>query len=276
MSTTPTEALPRPHDAGAGPPRDTGGRTALRVLLVGFSLLLVAWGALTVASLLGRDTEHRSATYGNVRTLDLDLDFESVTVIGEQSATSVAMDRSYTWSMSRPTVSSRVVGDRLLMTSDCSWTVGLGCTGDVRLVVPRGTTVRVHGSDGHLSLRGLTGTVDAETADAGIDVSDVTGALQLHTSDGSITGTGVRSSAVQATTSDGSVQLNFSSAPTDVRALSSDGSVEVLVPRDGNPWRVDATTSDGSRAVDVATDPSADRRIQVHTSDGSVHIGYGG
>jgi hypothetical protein len=49
----------------------------------------------------------------------------------------------------------------------------------------------------------------------------------------------------------------------------------VSVPRDGDPWRVDATTGDGSRTIEVATDPAAPRRIELHTGDGPLRVGYG-
>jgi hypothetical protein len=274
MTSMPTEALPRTDDGGGGR-RDTGTRTTLRALLVVVSLLLVAWSALTLVSLLARDSAHRSATYDGVRAVDLDLGFESVTVTGSESTTAVHMTRSYSWSLRTPTASSRVVGDRLLMTSHCSWDVGLGCSGNVRLEVPRGTTVRLHTGDGHLTVRGLTGSVDVSSGDGGLDVSDVTGPLHLRTGDGSIEATGVRSRTVDVHTGDGHVQLAFATAPVTVRADTGDGSVEVSVPRDGDPWRVDATTGDGSRTIDVATDPAAARRIELHTGDGPLRVGYG-
>jgi hypothetical protein len=272
MTTTPIDHLPLAD--GGGGPRDTSMRTTLRVLLVVVSLLLVAWGALTLVSLLARDTAHRSATYEGVRAVDLDLGFESVTVTGSGSAT-VHMTRSYSWSMRKAETSSRQLGDRLVMTSHCGWDIGLGCSGNVRLEVPRGTTVRLHSGDGHLSLRGLTGQVDVSTGDGGVDVEDVSGPLVLRTGDGSIEARDLRSRSVDVHTGDGSVRLAFRTAPTSIRADTGDGSVEVSVPRDGDPWQVDATTGDGSRTIDVATDPAASRRIVLRSGDGPVRVGYG-
>ncbi len=272
---TSTEPRPQDYDDRAVPPRHSDSRAAAKVLLALVSVALVAWCALTVVSLLGREAQRRSETY-DVSAVDLDLAFESVTVVGQPGATRVSMQRSYTWSMSRPRVTADVVDDRLTMTSRCSWSVGLGCTGSVRLVVPPGTAVRVHDSDGDISVRHVSAALDVESSDGDIDVADVTGSARLHSSDGSITATDVRSSSVDAKTSDGPVRLDFTAAPNDVRAVSSDGSVVVRVPRDGDPWAVHASTSDGSRSVDIATDPAASRRIEAHTSDGTIKIGYAG
>jgi DUF4097 and DUF4098 domain-containing protein YvlB len=161
------------------------------------------------------------------------------------------------------------------MTSHCSWDVGLGCSGNVRLQVPRGTTVRLHTGDGHLTVSGTTGAVDVSSGDGGLTVSDLRGPLRLRTGDGSIEGTDLRSRSVDVHTGDGRVQLAFATAPDGIRAATGDGSLDVFVPRDGSPWRVDATTGDGSKTIDVATDPAASRRIELHTGDGPVRLGYG-
>jgi hypothetical protein len=98
MTTDTTTSLPGSTDP-AGSRSDGGVHTSLRILAVGFSLLAVGWGALTLASLLARATEHRSATYHGVHALDVDLAFESVEIVGSADVTSVSMTRSYTWSL---------------------------------------------------------------------------------------------------------------------------------------------------------------------------------
>ena len=93
MTDTTTSLPAQPGTASHRP--DGGVRTSLRILAVGLSLLSVGWGAFTVASLLARVTEHRSATYEGVRALDLRLGFESVEIVGAPDATSVSMTRSF-------------------------------------------------------------------------------------------------------------------------------------------------------------------------------------
>jgi hypothetical protein len=269
--TDTTTAQPTPGPAAA-PRDDAGVRTSLRILAVGLSVIAVGWAALTAASLLARVTEHRSATYEGVRSLDVDLGFESVEIVAGTDATSVSMTRSYTWSLGKPTVASRLDGDVLSISSSCPFTVGLGCSGHVRLVVPKDLDVQVHNSDGSITLRDLTGSIDLSTSDGSITASNLTGSVKLHSADGSMNVTELRSDNVEATTSDGSVRLSFEVAPSSVTARTSDGSVEVLVPDDGNAYDVTTTTADGSKNVSVPTDPSAARSIKVRTSDGSIRV----
>jgi hypothetical protein len=266
------DATTMPASPGSPPSPDAGLRTALRVLAVGLSLLMVAWGAVTLASVLGRATEHRSATYAGIRVLDIDVGFESVQIVGKAEATAVSMERSYTWSLSRPTIGNRRDGDVLSVTSSRRFTVGLGCSGRIRLVVPNDAEVRAHGSDGSLTLRELDGLVDVSTSDASVNASRLTGPLTLRTSDGSVEATGLRSQQVDAVTSDGSVRLTFVVPPPGVTARTSDGSILVVVPADGTAYDVSATTSDGGRDVSVPTDPDSSHRMELTTSDGSIRV----
>lgn len=271
MTTETTTSLPG-STGPAAPRQDAGVRASLRILAVGLSLVAVGWCALTLASLLARVTDHRSATYDGVRALDLDLDFESVQIVGVADATSVSMTRSYTWSLGKPSISNQLDGDLLSISSSCPFSVGIGCSGHVRLVVPKDLEVRVHNSDGSLTLRNLDGPVDVSTSDGSINASNLTGQVKLRSSDGSIVVTELRSDDVDAATSDGSVRLSFAVDPSTVTSHSSDGSIEVVVPPDGTAYNVTATTSDGSRDVSVPTDPSSARRMQLSTSDGSIRV----
>lgn len=271
MSTGTTAAPPSSPRPGS-PRQDAGLRTALRVLSVGLSLLLVGWGALTLASLLAHATEHRSATYDGVRALDVDVEFESVQIVGTADATAVSLERSYTWSLAKPAIGNRLKGALLSITSSCPFSVGLDCSGRIRLVVPNDVEVRVHGSDGSLTLRDLDGPVDVTTSDGSLVASNLTGRVALRTSDGSVEATGLRSGEVTVAASDGALRLAFVLPPSVVTAATSDGSIEVVVPRDGTAYDVTATTSDGRRDVSVPTDPSSPRRMQLRTSDGSIRV----
>lgn len=257
-------------DAAAGPPRRSGG-TSLQVLAVVLALLLVAYGAVVLASLLARETRTSTDTFEGITTVQLDTSFESVDVIGSDRA-GVDVDRRWTWSMKEPSVQTRQVGDRLVVSSSCPFSPGLPCTGRVQLAVPSDVAVLGGSSDGHLLLSDLTGPLDVHNADGGVELRDVSGPLRLSTSDGSVRAEGLTSDRVTVDTSDGSVQLSFAKAPTTVRASTSDGSLEIVVPKDGTAYAVTVSVSDGSQSVDVPTDPESARRISVRTSDGSVRI----
>lgn len=273
MSTY-SPAPPRPAEP-APPPRG-GARLPLRILAVGLAVLLVVYGAFVLASLLGRETKTSSASFDGVRVLELDTSFESVDVVAEPGATRVDMTRRWTWSTKEPSVSARVVGDRLVVSSSCPWSPGLPCTGRVTLTVPPDLAVRGGTSDGHLLVDGVTGPLVLRTTDGGLELRGVSGRLRLASRDGSVDGTGLRSTNVTADTADGHVRLDFTVAPSSVQTATRDGSVEVLVPDDGTAYRVAVEVSDGSQHVRVPTDPKAAKRITVHTTDGSVTVGTGG
>jgi hypothetical protein len=269
MSTDITARTPADTDTRRP---DPGLRGALRLLAVVLSVLMVGFGAWSLASLLARSTERAQATYAGIRVVDVDVAFESLHVTAHDSS-EVGLSRRWSWSFGEPRVSQRKVGNRLVVTSSgCGFTPGLGCTGSVDLDVPRDVTLRLRASNSRLSLQDLTGAIDASTSNGSVVGAGLTGPLLLHTSNGRIEMTGLRSSRVDGSTSNGSVRMTFLTAPTTVVASTSNGSAEVLVPRDGTAYRVDATTSNGANEVTVPTDPQADRTIDAHTSNGAVRV----
>ena len=239
--------------APPAPPRRSGGRTAARVAAVALSLLLIAYGVLSLVGLIARDTAHRSATFGGVTGVTVDLGFESLEVRGSSTASSVRMTRSYSWSFDRPSVRASQAGGRLTVSSDCGFSVGRGCSGHVRLVLPEGLPVTVHTSDGSVLLRDLTGTVTSSTSDGHVTLRDLSG-------------------PVDASSSDGGIDLRFAGAPARVQVRSHDGSIGVHVPHDGTSYRVTTDVSDGHEDVSVPADPGAARRIDLEASDGSITV----
>ena len=243
-----------------------------RILAVGLSLLLVAYGAVTLASLLARDTQTRTATYQGVTTIELDTGFEDVDVVATDGADSVGMSRRWTWSLSQPTVSSRQDGDRLVLTSSCPFSPGLPCTGRIRLTVPPDLRVTGGVSDGHLVVDGLTSPLDVHTADGSVDLRGLSGDLRLATSDGSVHGTGLTSDRVSLESSDGSTQLDFARPPTSVRATTRDGSIELGLPDYGTSYDVSVDVADGSQDVTVPTASSSPHKVTIDARDGSVRV----
>lgn len=270
MSHDLTTALPT--DQPPSSRRPEGGRhTTLRVLAAVLAVLVVAFGALALVSLLARSHRQFSASYAGVSRVDVDADFETLHVTRGHAG--VRLDRSYAWSIGRPTVAQHRVGNRLVVSSTgCGFTVGLGCTGSVSLSVPPGVTLHLRTDNSSVSVQQVDGDVDAATSNGAVEVSGTSGRLRLHSSNGRIRATGLRSPRVDASTSNGDVELGFSTAPEGAVARTSNGSIDVTVPGDGRLYRVDATTSNGSRRISVPTDTAASRIIEAHTSNGTVRI----
>jgi len=262
----------RPASRPASGDREPGLRTPLRILAVGLAVLMVGWCVLTLVSLLARGNGEASGTYSGVTSLVVDTGFESVEVVGSADRAKVSLERTYHWSLGRPTVRVRQQGDVLTVSSSCPFQVGIGCTGRVRLQVPAGIDVRANTSDGGLTLRDLTGPVDASTADGDIHAIALTGELAFAVKDGSVDASGIRTGTVAAQSADGDVTLSFAVPPTTVTGSSKDGSITILVPRDKTAYDVDLSVNDGSRNVDVPTDPESDRHITLSAADGSLTV----
>ncbi|MFR9730484.1 hypothetical protein ACL03H_14765 [Saccharopolyspora sp. MS10] len=111
--------------------------------------------------------------------------------------------------------------------------------------------VRVRGTSGGIELRGLGGDVDVATGSGGISGEDLGGQV------------------VAARTRAGSVELELT-APREVRAETGTGGVELRVPDGG--YRVRAATGTGSRDVEVTTDPSSPRLLDLRTGTGSIEV----
>ena len=271
-ATTPFAPPPAPPQPPAWP-----GRQTVRALAVLLVVVAIAWGALNVVTLLARASSSSAQSFAGVRSVDVAVAFESVVVTGDTSAADRAsVDRSWSWSLRRPTVSATVEAGVLRVRSHCAWDLGRGCSGSVRLVVPSDVPVKVRSADGAVTLRDLRGRLDVGTADGAIHAEGATGALTLSTADGSITATGTRSSQVRASTADGHVSLSFLAAPTEVQVSTADGGVDVLVPHDGTIYRVTTSTADGGTDVRVPNAPDAARTITVHTADGGIRVDYTG
>jgi hypothetical protein len=230
-------------------------RALVRGLGLALALALVAAGAISIAGSLARDSQRQQVGYSGVRVLDLDVGVEDVEVLAGPGS-SVSLDRTLSWSWRRPSTTERLDGDRLVLRSSCPPSFGRGCSGRLRLVVPADVEVRAHSSGGDVRVSGLTGPLD------------------LSSSGGDVRGDGLGSESVAAESDAGDVQLVMARPPGRVTATSSGGDVDVRVPGDSTTYRVDASSSAGSRDVDVRIDPGSPRTIRVESSAGDVRVGY--
>ncbi len=151
------------------------------------------------------------------------------------------------------------------------------------VALPPNATVEIRNSSGAM-LSDLTGTVTAHSSDGRISVTNVhSGNVSLHTSDGRIVLTNVNADRLDATTQDGSIRVsdlrvrNGSLHTSDgsitvaladagdvtVRAHTVDGSIRINGLRQGDPVPVDYKLGNGAGSLDVATQ---DGSIRVTTN----------
>lgn len=286
MSTT---ATPPRHEHATPPrrPARTGG------ILIGAVLLLVglAGTAATAWSYLGEThetTQHHS--YARAAThIVTDLEAGDLTVVSGPAGT-VDVERRLRWSTREPQIDERWDGDTLQISAQCPGLFINRCAASYVLTVPEGVTVRADGDAGDITTRGIAGAlelssdagdiavtgaraaVSAESNAGNIDVAGASGPLTLDSDAGDISATGLTGAMVDATSSAGSIELRFDTAPQQVVARTSAGDLDVTVPRDAAGYQVTADTSSGDPVIDVVQDPASARTIDLDTSAGDITL----
>jgi hypothetical protein len=159
---------------------------------------------------------------------------------------------------------------------------------EVVVYVPRETNLDLHTGDGAIRVDRIKGSQRLETGDGSIESSGVDGAFEAISGDGHIRVDG-RFDSLRIRTGDGHVQaeaLAGSRLASNWSIRTSDGRVSLSLPSN-LAADLDASTGDGRLVVDIpvtVTGKTGDRSlrgklngggpvIEVHTGDGSVHIG---
>ncbi|TCC20171.1 DUF4097 family beta strand repeat-containing protein [Kribbella speibonae] len=116
-----------------------------------------------------------------------------------------------------------------------------------------------------------TAAVHAKADGTSMSATGVASPLTVEANDASITLTRLRSPRVSVDATHGSVDLLFDSAPEQVNATASNGSLTVQVPGTAT-YAIDALAAQGSTEVDVPNDPSSSNRLYLRTSYGSITV----
>jgi hypothetical protein len=236
--------------------RSTPGR--ILAVIVGVPLFLgaVGQGVLTVTGLLARSSEHHQASYAwHGGTLKLDNDNGNVTV--QRSSSTQALTVSYTehFGLKKPTVSGQLTPAGLQLKAKCpSGIFDNYCSVNYTVLVPAGVPLQLTTGDGAVSFDG----VDA--------------AITVHSGDGKIHGTNLRAAEVNARSGDGSVSLQWATAPEHVKVSAGDGSVNLSVPSGSGPYAITKHLGDGHSDITVAEDPKASRTMVLDMGDGSLGV----
>ena len=209
-----------------------------------------------------------------VTVLDVASQGGSIEIVGDD-VDAVHIDAHISDGLVATRFTQEVVGDRLQVRVRCRLVIeDQWCSADLRIVIPRDLEVKVRSSDDSVPLRGLAGRVDAESSNASVEAESLSGATRLHSDNGSVRASRLRTESIQADSSNGSVRLEFATAPLSAIARSDNGSVDVAVPRGEEGYAVDISSGNGSTRNLVASDPDSERRIVAHSNNGSVTVRY--
>ncbi len=181
-----------------------------------------------------------------VTVLDARTDSGDV-VVNESDRSGVHVTETLHWRGDKPANGHSVDGDTLTLAYKCG-----NCSVDYTVEVPRGLTIKIHTGSGDVTLRDLTGQVNASTGSGDVDARGLA-AKQVNTRTGS-----------------GDITLRFSAVPTDVQAVTGSGDGRLWVP-DG-AYNVNASTGSGDRKVEVAHDASAPHTITIRTGSGDAEV----
>ena len=159
------------------------------------------------------------------------------------------------------------------VSSQCRFVTGQ-CSFDYRVGLPAGVhTVLANGS-GNLTLRGLSGYVNAADGSGNITGAGLSGSqVALEAGSGNITVSGLTSPRVVASDGSGDITLIFTKVPSYVHVKNASGNVTLILPPGKTTlYRVNASTSSGNRVINVPNSSLSHRRITVTDGSGDISI----
>jgi len=128
---------------------------------------------------------------------------------------------------------------------------------------------RAKTGDGRIEVSGIAGRLNLDTSDGAIRVNQFDGDLQAHTGDGSIT----------LTSGHGTVRLNTGDGRITMREVRSEGldihSGDGSVTFEGS-FAIGSMNrfESGDGAIAIAIPPESGLRVDIHTGDGGLRVGF--
>jgi hypothetical protein len=244
--------------------RSTGIAIGAVAVAIGLILLIPAMSNLT--------EETSTETFQGVTDLVFDLENSSLNIIG--GATDAVVETSVTAGLLGGEVVIEQSDGTLHLEQRCPLILGWGCRAFFSVTLPSDVEVSGSTSNGAVTAESLDEPISVTTSNGAINVVDISGLAVLRTSNGAILAQGLTSSEVDASTSNGRVQLEFAAAPGSVHATSSNGEIVVILPEDAPDYAVGTSTSNGRVVTEVRTDPAAPASIDIETSNGDITVRY--
>lgn len=262
--------------ATTAPPTEGPHRRARRwVMTVGLLSLavlvaVVAWGLITVV-LPGHRSFSYTADTGVAAGGGLRVETNNAAVtLAPSPDGQVHITAQGTYTTTAPTVGHSTAGDTTTITASCASTSVNRCSLDVQVLLPAALAVTADAGDGQFTARDLTGPLNLTTSNGTIQTERTTGALALHTTNGTIDVASARSPRVSATTQNGTVTLGFAAPPTAVQATTTNGVVDIAVPPAA--YYITTHTTNGGIQTELPSDRYAAHTITATTSNGGIRV----
>ncbi|WP_051829910.1 MULTISPECIES: DUF4097 family beta strand repeat-containing protein [Streptomyces] len=236
--------------------------------------VVVMGGAQTMA-LVARQSRTEQQTYvAAVHKLQLATSSAAVSIKPGVEGR-VVVRKNLDWTVSEPRVRADVVGDTMTVGVECRRSLPFyNCGAQIELEVPADTEVSGTVTSGAVEVSDLSGAVRVDGASGSIILRRLSGPVRARTTSGMTQGTDLSSDRAEVSSTSGSVDLTFRSAPQDVRVSTGSGSVTVMVPK-GSRYRINGGTGSGSRTINPALgDAASSRSLEADVGSGSLDIGY--
>jgi putative adhesin len=269
----------------------TRGRLLALILGVPVAFALIAWTGLTEVAYAGQGSYPvRLAVPVHGSTVSLSVGAADVQVT-QAAGSTLRLTGKATYSLFRSNVTWHRTPSGVTVSPQCHFFVG-NCSFSFHAVLPAGKKAVLSDGSGNLTLRGLTGPVNAESGSGDVQANELTGTVSLQNGSGNITGgalsgpkvtikagsgdiaiDSLESLDVVVTDGSGNIDLTFTKAPTRVKVSNSSGNVNVVLPR-GVRYQVNATTDSGNRTVGVLQTTAPGHVITVSDGSGNVSVTY--
>ncbi|MEV0828117.1 DUF4097 family beta strand repeat-containing protein [Nonomuraea rubra] len=226
-------------------------RTALIAGLLGLAVVLTGCGV----GEHSEDTVSYDVT-DQVAALHVEADSGTVEVV-ESDRSGIRVSERLVWRKNKPKATHEVRGDTLELAFTCPATwgfgaIGVSCEVSYHVEVPRGLRVKVGSDSGDLTLKNLSGELEARSDSGAIEAGGLTGGQ------------------VVARTDSGDMTLTFTGQPDKVTTSTDSGRTEIHVPQ--GPYAIKARTESGGKEITAKADPSAPRAIELTSDSGDLEV----
>ncbi|MEU7897523.1 DUF4097 family beta strand repeat-containing protein [Nonomuraea sp. NPDC049152] len=222
--------------------------------VIALSALVVGATALTGCGLvgMGRAADEKTETYvvsDKVAGLDV-MSGAGDVVVSETERTGIKVTEKRHWRDREPETSHEVKADTLELTYSCA--TGDSCWVDYTIEVPKGLRIKADTGSGDLTMRSLTGEIEAKTGSGEMDAD------------------GLGGKRVVAETGSGGIELKFARPPDSIEAEAGSGDATLYLPQ--GPYDVTTEVGSGDAEVKVTDDSGAPHKVSVRTGSGDIKI----
>jgi hypothetical protein len=265
-STHPTSTHPTSTEPTTSP---RPGVLVAAVLLV---VVVVGMGAMHLLSQVATGTYERTTTLTPpTERFTVTSDAGDVTLAPSTDG-AVHVRTVVRYGLGEPELVEETTSAGVRLDATCSGLLATHCDVDYVVELPPSFEVLVSGRAGDVTASGLTGPITVDRGSGDVALFDLAGPVDVTSRSGVISGRGLRSPAVRATTMSGDVQLELLEPPRAVAVDVGSGDIDIAVPATGAGYRVDARTASGEETVLVPVDPTGASMIVADNRSGDIRI----